>query len=281
MTLPTPFTLPDAVDAWDAEFRWREGHHLRDLTIDDTWWRVAERAASAEGRLAPLWAHRFVDGFSRWRLLPEESLLRALGTGQLLRLPEEPGAVLNVAAFVPAQPLGERRFDRERFVATASLAVRLLDDIALALDTGRRVLRLRIGLVGLADGLRLLDLDYDSAAGRRQAVAVVQALAEGCLTGSVELAEERGRRLSPAVCRPKLETLRQRGMPDWLVERVREVGLCHESLTALDPHPALARLANGVADAVAPASRADGGSAHAAMRDALQPWIDAPIAPAA
>ena len=76
VTTFTTFSSPAAVDAWDAEFRWRDAHRLRDVTIDDTWHRVAEAAAAAEPEHASAWSARFVDAFSRWRLLPEAHLLR-------------------------------------------------------------------------------------------------------------------------------------------------------------------------------------------------------------
>jgi hypothetical protein len=62
-------------------------------------------------------------------------------------------------------------------------------------------------------------------------------------------------------------------------------------LTAIDPHPRLARLANNVADALDPSSAPvvpqatsdDVANARdhvsRAIRTAMQPWIDAPIEP--
>lgn len=284
---PTHFAVPDAVDAWDAEFRWRDLERLHDLTVDDTWRRVAERAASIEGPKAPLWAHHFIESFSRWRLLPEEHILRGLGTDRPTAAAAEPGAVLDVASFVVRQPTGGSCFDRERFVATAALAVRFLDDVAAATDAGQPPRRLRIGLIGLANALQALDLDYDTLRGRQQAAQVAKALAEGCLRGSVELADERGPRVPAPDCLARLDCMRRRGMPDWLVQRAQRIGLCHDALTAIDPHPALARLANGVADAVDPlpvtadsAMSRDCGQLYVAeleMRAELQPWIDEPI----
>lgn len=286
MGLPTAFTVPDAVDIWDAEFRWRDAGDLRDLTIDDTWRRVADRAASAEGLQAASWSHRFVDTFSRWRLLPGENILHAFGTDKSMPPLAEPGAVLNVAAFVIRQPHAGAWFDRERFVAVASLAVRFLDDVASAIGVESPPRRLRIGLIGLADALQGLDLDYGSSCARQQSALVARALAEGCLGGSVDLAAERGSRVSPEECLGRVGCMRRRQVPEWLIERALRIGMRHDALTAIDPHPSLARLANGVADAVGPlpsmaGTRKPGGrptsAAELAMRAELQLWIDAPI----
>ena len=287
MSRPTRFTQTDAVEAWDAEFRWRAAGKLRDVTIDDTWWRVADHAASAEGIEAGLWSHRFVDAFARWRLLPEERILRSAGTDTALDVPAVPAAVLNAAAFVVKTPGAGTYFDRDRFVATAALAVRFLDDVAGAAGMQPPPSRLRIGLIGLADALKALELSYSLTDGRYQAAQFARALAEGCLRGSIDLAEERGPRIAPETCRARIDCLRRRQMPDWLVERALRIGMYHESLTAIHSHPFLARLANGVADAIDPlapdacdAGSADCGQTYTTeleMRAEIQRWIDEPI----
>lgn len=282
MNLPTRFSKPRAVDTWDAEFRWRCGGVLRDVTIEDTWRRVTTCAAAAEGEHAAQWSRRFGEAFARWRLLPDERLLQALGTDRAVDPAMTPGAVVNVAAFVVAAASGATCFDRERFVDTAALAVRFLDDAAATAGATTPPRRLRIGLVGFADALRALDLRYDSAGARTQAAIVARALAQGCLRGSVELAEDRGPRVSREACAAIAAAARRRLLPEDLVQRVLRSGLCHDELTAIDAHPSLARLANGVADGVDPVV-ADGepppdAAVVQAMRAALQPWIDAPIA---
>jgi ribonucleoside-diphosphate reductase alpha chain len=276
----TTFSSPEAVDAWDAEFRWRDAHRLRDVTIDDTWHRVAAAAAATEAAPASAWTARFVEAFSRWRLLPEARILRSLGTGAPMPHLAEPGAVLNVASFVVSQPLYGARFDEEAFVATAALAVRLLDDVSRALGADPCPRRLRIGLIGLADALDALGLDYHAADGRQQAARIAAALAGGCLRGSIELAEERGSALAAGELGLHIERMRGRRMPDALIVRAERSGTRHAELTAIDSHAALARLANGVTDAIGPLQRGiDAGerSSEAEMRAHVQPWIDRPI----
>jgi ribonucleoside-diphosphate reductase alpha chain len=284
VNIPTRFTHAEAVDTWDAEFRWRSADRLHDVTIDDTWRRIAETAAAAEGIRAPMWTYPFVDSFRRWRLIPDERFLRRLGTDEPLSLLEEPAAVVNCAAFVLAPPLAPAHLDREQFVAAAALAVRFLDDAATAVEGGVHPPRLRIGIIGLADALDELGLAYASVEGRLEAVRIVCALAEGCVRGSLELAEDRGTASSPDERRVQAERLQHLSLPPGVIERVLASGLSHERLTAIDPHPVLARLANGVADGIDPLPAARGGPLSAAsradrreMRAALQPWIDVPI----
>ncbi|HEX5755585.1 MAG TPA: hypothetical protein VFY12_04470 [Arenimonas sp.] len=252
-----------AVEAWDAWFRWRERGELRDTTIDATWQRVAGALGAAQGARAADWSRRCIDAFSQWRLLPDEALLRAAGTGVELSLPEQPGAVLNLAMFVRAGTDGAPRVDTTRLQATAGLAVELLDH-ALAL-TGRSTdTDLAVGVIGLADALQRLGLDYDSEAARSLAATLVQAVAFGC--------------------------------------RAARSGRASAALTAVAPQPRLAMLANCASDALDPApgiglqrpgfgldaiQAPRASHTHAApppspaaqlrMRAAVQPWIDAPI----
>lgn len=62
MVVPSPrapFIDAAAVEAWDAWFRWRDDE-LHDLSIEDTWWRVAATLASAEAEPeACRWRSRF------------------------------------------------------------------------------------------------------------------------------------------------------------------------------------------------------------------------------
>lgn len=283
MVPATRFTDPIAVEAWDTWFRWREGDVLRDITIDDTWWRVAGAVSDADGAMAPLWAHHYVDAFSRWRLLPDERLLRWAGTGHSLGPFDAPGAVLNVAAFITV-PLGaEPRFDRAGFVQTAALAIRLLDDALLTCDATPEPAGLQVGIIGFGDALRRLGSPYAGLEARAYAHAIAAALAEGCLQGAVDLAEERG--CSHDTDPASLVAWHKRGMPPSLLERASRFGLRHSQLTAIERHPMLARLANNTTDgldpmppfAAAPRDAAEVDTAQRDIRAAMQPWIDQPI----
>jgi ribonucleoside-diphosphate reductase alpha chain len=312
----SPFIDLAAVEAWDAWFRWREHAVLHDVSIEDTWWRVASALAAAEsGNEAPAWRLRVMDALASWRLLPDQRVLAQAGTGQAGRSGGTLRAALNAACFVsPGRP-PHAAIDLGALSECAALAVRVLDDAAWL--AGHVATRLRIGIAGIADALALLGLEYDSDAGRTQAAAVARALAEGCLAGSIALAASRGG------CSHDTRKLRARAMrrdaPAELLKDAARHGLRHAQLTAITSQPRLALLANNVADAadplrgedhalviVAPGGRRPlrssgyalnvlrgGGSgpgdwqdtlehqswfAQIAMRAALQTWMDRPIA---
>lgn len=293
----TRFTDRVAVDAWDRWFRWRNGEGLRDRTIDATWWRVADALSEVEGPHAQEWAHRYVDAFSRWQLLPDERLLRMAGTHAALRPFDSPGATINVAAFVISPRTRQARFDSKTFAGVAALAVRLLDDALTTMHgPGATFAGLEIGLIGLADALRLLGLAYDEPGAVEQSRVVGKALAIGTLEGTIDLAGERGP--IDDYPRHRVPVWRDRGMPEALIDDALCRGIRHTRLTAIALQPHLALLCNNASDAVDPAPpcrpQGSGGASHSsnewmagdgqavitaqlAIRAAIQPWIDAPI----
>jgi len=286
----TRFTDPAAVDAWDNWFRWRNGDCLHDLTIDATWWRVANAIVPRNSEGASH-AHRYVDAFSRWQLLPDARLLRMAGTGHGMDSFESPCAVLNVAAFVIAPYTREARFDDEGFAGIAALAVRLLDDALVAAQRIRQdAVALRIGLIGFADALHRLGIDYEDARAIEQVELVGATLASGTLHGSLELTRERG--ALAAAPEHLLVSWRDRRVPGELVDTATRIGVRHSRLTAIETQPQLALLANGASDALEPRALASASSGHAPLQTmsreaeanarrqlhaAIQPWIDAPI----
>lgn len=311
-----PFIEPVAVEAWDAWFRWRHRTGLRDVSIEDTWRRVAGALAAVEGagERAP-WLSRFLHAFTTWQLLPDARVLATAGTGEVGWRGDSLGAVVNVAAFVARDSAPGRRIDLPAISCCAEIAVRALDNAALLADSPAP--RLRIGLTGVADALAILGLGYDSDAGREQAGAAARALAEGCICASMELAIERG--VNADGIDGVLERALTRGLSPDILRAVKRHGLRHHQLTAITSTPRLALLANDVADALDPllgenhphtittaggqrttsssgyalsvlsaAGRVDdartdtlasvGWVAQIAMRAAVQPWMDEPIA---
>lgn len=297
MSPATQFTDPAAVEAWDRWFRWRDDGGLHDFTVDATWRRVADAIAGAEGPEAPSWSRRFSDAFSRWRLLPDVRLLQHAGTGNKLADLCDPAAVLNAAMFVRWPGTPRAVFKRESFVATAALAVRLLDDVLLSYGKNSADPQPRLGLIGVADALQLLSLPYDSTMARQCAGDIALALAEGALLGATGLARERG----PADCDQQqlAQRWRRLGAPETLVEAVLRWGMRYSRLTQIEPQPQLALLANDASDALdprpfdaglpthRPAYEQESGhrnetaqtlvQAQVALRAAMQPWVDAPI----
>ena len=313
---PSPFTAVAAVEAWDAWFRWRDDTGLHDVSIEDTWRRVIGALIAAEAPdEAPLWKSRLVEAFASWQLLPDERLLAGAGTSKAIdRTGGTLSASLNAAAFVLAACSNHARIDHHAVMACAQLAVRMLDN-ALRI-TGAAVPHLRIGIIGMADALMLLGLNYDSDRGRQEAAAFAAALCEGCLRGNLQLARQRG--ASRAGSREALARAAQRNFDHELLRDAERDGLRHARLTAVTSQRRLALLANDVSDALDPllgehyAHHIDapvgarvlyssgyalsvlhaGGQqgvqadtlatlpwkAQVAMRAAVQPWMDEPIA---
>lgn len=289
----SPFVSPAAVEAWDTWFRWRENGTLRDDTIDATWRRVASALASAESEdERAAFELRLLDAFASWRLLLDERLLATAGTGKKSWPGSDLAAVLNIAGFLRGCSTPDAKVDLAAVKDCAALAVRALDDALLLGDgTGEQPKRLRVGIVGFANALALLRLDYSGLESRRHAQVIAQSLAEGCLQATVTLAKERG---ATVHCDAAwIEKAHGRDMPAGLIERARLNGRRHAGLTSIDSHPRLAKLANDMSDAVLPLTAGDAllayrelwpsvppaasVSAQLEIRGAMQPWIDEPI----
>lgn len=289
----SPFVSPEAVEAWDTWFRWRENGILRDETVEATWHRVASTLAAVESENDRAgFERRLLDAFASWRLLLDERVMATAGTRKEAWPDNDLVAVLNVAGFVRAFGTLEARIDFTMMNDCADLAVRALDNaILLGNDGGSTPKKLRIGVIGLAEALALLGLDYAGADARRQAQSVAQSLAEGCLRANVALAETRGATMHCDAA--WTERARLRGAPAGLIERARLHGVRHASLTSITSQPRLAKFANDTSDAVLPLTAGDAllayrGSwpnlpsaasvpAQLEMRGAMQPWIDEPV----
>jgi ribonucleoside-diphosphate reductase alpha chain len=253
MRSDSPFISPVAVEAWDACFRWRDHGRLGDLTIDTTWDRVAScLTGDGTGTAREDYRRRLLHAFGGWRLLLDERILTTAGTSRCVWPDDGLAAALNVARFVKAPCTPRAEFDRAAFEETADLAVRALDDATLVVRAPKPTVpaHLRIGMLGVADALALLGIAYDSPEALAQTAIFAQALAHGCLHGSVAMARERGARMS---C-PQAWEVRERSRqtpPELIAEAVRS-GLRHDGLTALTSQQHLAWLANDVSDALDP-----------------------------
>ena len=281
----TRFTSLASVEAWDRLYRWRQDGLVRDATIDATWRRIADAVATAEGALAPLWAHRFVTACSRWQVLPGEPLLACAGTDHG---PDAwtPAAAINLSGFVADDVFGVPRLDRARLVEAAALATRLLDD-AMMVYPNTQGDGPRVSLIGVADALRMLELPYGSDAAQDLVAIAAAQVAEGCLRANIDLATERGPMDGLAGGDAWRETLVRRRMPGPLIEEAARQGVRHLRITALDAHPALACLANDVADSLEPmpedATRRYDAQGHCVriarerLVDAVRAYVDRPL----
>ncbi|QCW24937.1 hypothetical protein FE772_03885 [Lysobacter enzymogenes] len=70
----------------------------------------------------------------------------------------------------------------------------MLDDAAVAFGADSGLLRLEVGVIGLADALARMGVDYLGDAAPAQAQAIARSLALGCLQGAGRLSRERGAR---------------------------------------------------------------------------------------
>jgi ribonucleoside-diphosphate reductase alpha chain len=107
---------------------------------------------------------------------------------------------INLCGYV-AQPFTDQaRFDFEHFAVTVTHAVRMLDNVLdvtvwpLPQQQAEAMAKRRIGLgfTGLGDALLMLQLAYNSDAGRAMAAKIAQAMRDAAYLASVELAKEKG-----------------------------------------------------------------------------------------
>lgn len=159
--------------------------------------------------------------------------------------------MLNAAAFIRTPLKSNPKFVAAEFENAAALAVRALDNAVVLLGDEVSVpAGFRIGVIGLADALALLGLDYDSTVARAQAAAIARSLAQGCLRGSLQLGRERDATIRAS--ESWRTGARVRDIAAELIDEASEYGVRHRQLTAITSQPKLALFANNVADAANP-----------------------------
>jgi ribonucleoside-diphosphate reductase alpha chain len=126
----SPFLDPAAVDAWDEWFRLRENGELRDVSIESTWQRVARALSEPERGAAAQWARRYFDAQAHWQIVFDERVLATAGTARA-DWPAQPVAVLDLPSFVAGAFSANARFDGDGLRGSTELAVRCLDNAAL------------------------------------------------------------------------------------------------------------------------------------------------------
>ena len=243
----SPFLDPASVDVWDAWFRLREGGELCDLSIESTWQRVAKAMACDAGTCDGPVTDRCFEALARWQLLLDERILAGAGSVRE-QWPEDPVAVLNLAAFVQAPFTTHARVDYPALRDVAEVAV-----CCLGCTSSHRTDKTcapRIGMIGIADALALLGLRYDSQGGRDMAGNMARAVAEGCLTANIRQARQHGRLVD---CDPDLRAhMTSRGMPADLIREAAHSGLRYRQLSVITSQRRLALFANNVSDALDP-----------------------------
>jgi len=245
------FLAPEAVEAWDAWFRWRQNGELRDVSVDDTWDRVVAMLSGPEvPEQAATWRRQLRGTLANWQLLLDERIVATAGTGTAAWDTAPLSASLNLATFVDDAFSARASFDFAAFDRAAQLAVQALDNALVCHAPALSSQTLRIGVIGMADALHMQGYCY----ARRQALVFAQRiarmLAESTLRASAQLAQKRG---ELAFSNENAVALaRARNMPSDLIQSVLEHGTRFAAHTAIESQPRLALLANNVSDAIDP-----------------------------
>jgi ribonucleoside-diphosphate reductase alpha chain len=247
---PIPFVDPAAVEAWDAWFRWREGHELRDITIEATWARVARALCALDAERSTQHARLVTEAISSWRLLVDARILAGAGQPDFGWSADRLSMSINLAAFVDHPFSAKAAFRTDALAGTVALALRLIDDVLAAANHSRAAPRL--GIVGLADALALLGIDYTSDAAVATATTLARELAGACLAASSELARTRGSRVDAAWQRRALMQARNLDLPPTRLQEMQARGFRFGPLLSAGSQPRLALFANNVADALSP-----------------------------
>lgn len=276
MKVETRFGNPAAAQLWDETFRWRAGARLLDVTIDDTWRRVADALARAGGGSdEDLRAVAYAQDFARWRLLPDASLLALAGTRIPLQGRVRVRVVINCAAFaMPARR--HATLDWGAVGSTARLAAWLADDVALA--AGCEPACARLDVIGIGTAFARLGIDPATREAHRLAARFAVTLASGVMEASIHLARERGS-LRPASS-DLIERWSPLGLDPELIEAARLHGVRTIAFPRIARAPLLARLA-ATSDALefAPGSVPAFAvsctpEATEALGRAMSPWVE-------
>lgn len=150
---------------------------------------------------------------------------------------------IDVGRFVVEPFTAAARFDFDAFSAVVETSVRMLDDAIeqhVVTDPGgddgglAAERPVGLGVTGLADALTMLDVRYDSSAGREMAAAIARRLRDSAYAASADLARERG--ACPGFdAQTFLASDGAARLPQWLRRRIAEQGLRNLRLTALFP----------------------------------------------
>jgi ribonucleoside-diphosphate reductase alpha chain len=166
---------------------------------------------------------------------------------------------INLTAFVH-EPFTERaRFDTEALCATATTAVRLMDNaidasqfpLPAQAEQARGSRRIGLGLTGLADTLILLGLRYDEEPARTFAAETMRAVCHAAYAASIELAREKGP--FPFFERDRyLSGEFVRRLPAAVQEGIARHGVRNSHLTAIAPTGTISLLANNISSGLEP-----------------------------
>lgn len=145
----------------------------------------------------------FLDTIDKYNAVPHLGKLRGCNPcGEAPLLPFEPCCLgsINLTKMLTKDGDGNYFFDSEKLIYTASVVVRFLDDahtvnMPVLPEIGKAALATRkigLGVMGWADTLAMLDIDYDSEKALHLAILIGTYMKKAAYESSVQLAKERG-----------------------------------------------------------------------------------------
>jgi ribonucleoside-diphosphate reductase alpha chain len=196
---------------------------------------------------------------------------------------------LNLTQFVASPFSADARVDFERLAETATVAVRMLDNVIDAsrfplpqqAESARGSRRIGLGITGLADALVMLGLVYGSERSLAVAADIMRVICHAAYRASVALAREKGS--FPYFLRDRyLEGAFIRSLPDDIQTSIARHGIRNSHLIAIAPTGTISLLAGNVSSGLEPiyaasyarkVLSAEGGTQEFVLTDyALELW---------
>ncbi len=166
---------------------------------------------------------------------------------------------LNLTVYVE-RPFTERvRFNQQRFLEDASLAVRFLDNVIdlsrfplpAQQQQARATRRIGLGVTGLADVLMMLGMRYGDEASQQWVAQLFHSLRDAVYQASCDLAEEKGA-FPSLIPEAYLKSDYAQRLPDEIRQRIATRGIRNSHLLAIAPTGTISLLANNLSSGLEP-----------------------------
>lgn len=171
---------------------------------------------------------------------------------------------INLTQFVRDPFTAQARLDLEGVGATATTAVRLLDNVidvshfplTRQAEQAHRSRRIGLGLTGLADALIMLQIRYGSSEAEKIAQLAMQRICHAAYQASIELAREKG--AFPLFDKEKyLAGAFVQTLPESICNGIAQYGIRNSHLTAIAPAGTISLLANNISSGLEPVFGSD------------------------